>query len=75
VSRFQNKLPVRSSAPVCQGIPLKPAFVLFQVRRTLQKYFFIGSDFKIAILKSPQVLVGTIKLILPVMSYMKMVSK
>jgi hypothetical protein len=51
-----NQLTVRSSAPVCQGIPLKPALVLFQVLWTLQKYFFIGSDFKIAILKSPRYL-------------------
>jgi hypothetical protein len=34
---------------------LKPAFVLFQAQGALQKYFFIGSDFKIAILKSPHI--------------------
>jgi hypothetical protein len=56
VSRFQNQLTVRSRAPVCQGIPLKQAFVLFQALLALQKYFFIGSDFKIAILKSPRVI-------------------
>jgi hypothetical protein len=40
-SRFQNQLTVRSRAL------LKPAFVLLEALWALQKYFFIGSDFKI----------------------------